>query len=312
MWKVDYDRFRNDVNRDELISYINKICDGFLESDEFNSICDILGTTPDSIDSDYNARQRSDGTYVEQQLMKKNEDLEQYRSKLFPLFNALGFYQRYDTELKGYNHIVVLGGTYNAGYFRTSCAKEFVNSNVKTVDGLTCYRPINPIEKKEKEYNSNGDTEFGALSDAFVEVFNLGDSEYEDKFTSNRNINSVTNIRTFEERYQGATLRLYACPSLEPDIRRANTGDCIRYYVENNTFKEEDKVIFVSNSRYCNRQFLQIIYYLLKTPVVFPFDIVAYTNQDCHATVDKIDLSFDVQELIAIIDWVNRFKEEYN
>ena len=309
MWKVDYDKFN--TSREELIAHINEKCDEFLHSSELNDIAHILGTDIDGIGNDYNARKREDGTTIEPQMIGKNEDLERYRSKLYPLFDGLGFYKNNETKLQGYNRIAVLGGTLNAGFYRTGYAKRFTNSNVATIDGLTCYRPINPVEREGAAYHANSDTEFGALSEAFVNVFELDNDRYLDDFTTNRNINSVTNIRTFEEGFAKAKLSLYACPSLEPDIRRANTGDCIRFYIENNTFGREDKVLFITNSRYYIRQFLQIIYYMLKTSVIFPYDLVGFTNPDCRVTEDTVNLSYDVQELIAIIDWVNRFKEEY-
>lgn len=310
MYKLNYDLF--DVNRkEELISYINDIFDAFINSEALNEIFRILDTDINNLSDGYNARIRKNKTVIEPQLMSENRKLEKYRYELFPLFKELNLYNKNKTGLEDYTRIIVLAGTLDACNVRTGCAKKFVNSTTKRIDGLSCYRPINPIEREQTEYHCECDTEFGALSDAFVNCFGLGKTDYKDSFTTDRNINSITCIREFNDTYKGANVHIYACPSLQPDIRRADTGDCLLYYINNNTFDNSDKLLFMSQRRYCIRQFIQILFYMLKTEYMLPFDIVGNVSDDNLPTEDTYNLRYDLQELIAIIDWINRFRDEY-
>ena len=310
MQDIRYDLFSVD-KREELLSYVNDYFDSFINSPALQEILRILDTDIDNLDSDYNARRRNDGTIIESTLMSKNNKLEERRRELFPLFQEMDFYNKNKTDLEDYTRVIVFGGTLRACNTRTIYAEEFVNSTTKSIDGLSCYRPIAPTERKNTEYHSDCDSEFGALSEAFVNFFDLNKSDYDDDFTSNRNINSISCIRTFHETYKGAVPRVYASPSLEPDIRRADTGDCLLDYINNNTFDNKDKLLFISHNKYCKRQFIQVLYYLLKTEYLLPYDIIGCVSDDNLPNEDTYNLTQDIQELIAIIDWIVRFRKEY-
>lgn len=294
------------TSQQELYELVRNQIKLFLKSKPLEDVLKILNTDIDNIKSDYDARARQDGGVKEAQLIRGDNSLEELRYELYPLFDELGFYSINKPVANSYNRLIVLGGTLNACNNRVLCAKNFVNETVTRIDALTAFRPINPIEKAQSIYTSHSDTEFGVMSDAFINHFELSGATYTDDFTSNRNLNEVACVRHFNNIYNNAALNIYASPSLQPDVRRADTGDCVIDYINNNTFTEEDRLLFISHNRYCNRQFLQILTYMLKTSVVVPFDIIGYVDDNNKDTADNYNLSYDLQEMVAIVDWMKK------
>ena len=97
---------------------------------------------------------------------------------------------------------------------------------------------------------SYADTEFGVLSDALLQVLDRSGELYEDDFRTNRNINSISCIRTFTGHKDDYGLRVFAAPSAEPHLRRADTADTIRFYLANTQFQPRESLLFITKNLY--------------------------------------------------------------
>ena len=159
-----------DIN--ERKALLNLQMEQFLKSDPLNDLCSILDASLLEICNEYDIRAKSSGQVIESQEIKKNSHLEEIKKPLFPIFRELGFFDINKPFTEEIDHIIILGGSYNACYNRTLSGKQFLTDNVKSFDGIACYRPINPIERENSIFVSNCETEFGAMYDAFASVLN--------------------------------------------------------------------------------------------------------------------------------------------
>lgn len=311
---MDIMRFKmpeEEMPLEKQILFFKEQFERFLSSKVLADVLKILGTDLKSLKPMYDGRHHKDGKIVETQLLENRDDLEPFREKLYPLLDELGFF-RINKPLHAENsRILILGGSLNTCFVRSRHAKTIINSSTRSVDGLACYRPVNPVERKMSKYNSFADTEFGVLSDALAQVFGRSGQVYEDDFQTNRNINSISCIRTYPRSGDECGLHVFAAPSSEPHIRRADTADTIRFYLEHAELQPPESLLFITSNRHCNRQFLQILNAMLASRAVIPFDIIGCTPDHLIVKKETYIIFQFIQDLIGIIDWIERFQAEF-
>lgn len=280
--------------------------DRYSESDAFRELLNLIHAEKNTIREIYNGRIGKNGRIIETQELSPSETLLGIRYDLYPLFKELGFFDINKALSADYSRIVVLGGSLNACRIRTECVTTVRYKHTLSVDALTCYRPINPVERKASDHVCSADTEFGVLSESFSNVFGLGG--YVDEFKGDRNLNSISCIRRFAGSMEGCSYNIYAAPSGDPGFRRADTGDTLRFYLNSSDVSPDDSLLFLTSNRYCNRQFIQLAYqlYVERRPV--HFDIIGTTPKSDIVTPDTYDPFQYLQDLIAILDWSERFK----
>ena len=277
-----------------------------LKCDAMSDILSVLNTDLSSIGAKYDVRKQKNGIVRELQDIKQDNSLEKYRYELYPLFQELGFININTPTYKNHSHIIVLGGSLNSCHKRTSYVPNIIDKTTLYIDGLACYRPINPAEKKNLSHNLSCDTEFSAMTKAFIDTFSLENADITEAFVSNRNINSISNIRTFVTK-STPTYKIWAAPSGNPDKRRANTADTLKFYMDNNDLSNNSSVVAVTGNINCNRQFIQLVYEMLSADTSFNLDVVGYRYGDNIEMSDNYKPSHYVQELIALINWINKF-----
>ena len=279
----------------------------FLRSDELAELFDLLKTDRTRIGKDYNGREKENGRVLETQVIKPAEKLEPLREKLYPLLDRLGFF-RINTPLsRQHSRILVLGGAFHTCFTRTIFGAKWKDSATLSVDGLSCYRPINPQERESSSFASSCDTEFGVLSDAFSEVFGLSGNGFQDAFTGGRNLNEISCIREFSTRPDNCLFRIYAAPSSEPELRRADTADTLKFYAEEASVLPGESLLAITDNRYSNRQFLQLAHCIIKNDLAVDLDVIGCSPDEKVITVETYDPFQFLQDLIGILDWIGRF-----
>lgn len=295
----------------------------FLRSEALQKLYALLGTDRESIAAQFDGRRTAGGTVLETQDLSPAENLEPLRYELYPLLRELGFFDINRPLDQQTDRILILGGSLNACFLRTEAARNWISGETRSVDALTCYRPINPVERSRSSYISRSDTEFGVMADAFASVF-CADSDTEftgwsEDFHGDRNLNSIACVRTMSVA-QGRTdlfqCRILAAPSSQPERRRADTGDTLSFYLQQTDLQPGERLLAVTHNRYCNRQFLQLAHHLLTTRIRQPeacypslhLDVVGCLPDDRIFTADTYDPLQYLQDLIAILDWIDRFE----
>ena len=287
--------------------HLKEQMDEFLRSDALAEIFDLLKTDRTRIGKDYNGRAGGNGRVLETQVLKPAVELEPFREQLYPLFDRLGLFRINKPLSEKHSRILVLGGAFDVCFTRTYAAAQLRDSATRSVDGLSCYRPINPKERASSAFASSRDTEFGVMSDAFAEVFGLAQSDCKDTFIGDRNLNRVSCVREFSVQPCNCRYRVYAAPSSQPELRRADTADTLKFYGENADVSFGESLLAVTNNRYCNRQFLQLAHYVIEHGLAVDLDVVGCIPDERIATIEDYDPFQFLQDLIGILDWIGRF-----
>ncbi len=297
------------IGRKDKAKAIREQLENFLVMEPLQDLLKILKVDIDSIGEVYNGRLKADGTVVETQELFPLGFLEEKRERLYPIFRELGFIDINKPLEEENSHIIVLGGSLTASFDRTAYAKKWIDDKTRCVDALACFRPVNPSERSTSVGFSR-DTEFGVLSESFVRVFELTESEATERFKGDRNLNSVSCIKEYKKNGEKRKYRIIAAPSSEPHLRRADTGDTLKFYMESaETVKPGDRLLFVTNNRYCNRQFLQLAYQMIKEDFPGSIDTIGCFSDERITGVNSYDPFQYLQDLIGIIDWIYRFRE---
>lgn len=284
--------------------------DRFLKSDILRDLFLLLGVDQQTFAEAYNSRQTTGGAVRELQELEPYASLEEYRGELYQILYELGMFSINRPRYSEYSHIIVLGGSLNACYVRTQCAAIWVDRSTRFVDGLTCYRPINPVERKNTALSSVSDTEYGAMRDSFSKVFDLSPLDGGEEFLSDRNLNGISCIKTFSCTRDEPTYRIWAAPSTQPELRRADTGDCLLFYLERAEVEPKSTLLAITHNRHCNRQFVQLAYRLIKEEFPVCPDVIGCLSDNELTTMEEYDPLLYLQELIGLLDWIERFKLE--
>ena len=295
------------LSREDKAADLNNQFASFMESDALSGICSLLGCTPDSLGTIFGARKTVNGKVVEEQDIKSRSDLEEFRYELYPLLRELGALDISEPLNDDCSRIIILGGSLNACNIRALRAPSLVNGNTLSIDGIACYRPVNPAERVSSKFSSACETEFGVMAEAVANAFGLDPLEYEDDFASDRNLNSVSCIRTFQDAPDGRVYRVFAAPSTEPHLRRADTFDSLDFYLRKQPLSASEKLLFITGNRYCNRQFIQLASKMLSSGCRAGFDIIGCQSSRDIPSADQYDPTFFINDLAGTIDWIKRF-----
>ena len=279
----------------------------FLESDVLSEALSVMGVDRTTVFDKFNNRSGLDGKVIESQYLEKVKIRPETSQRMYFLFRELGFIDINKPVIHHPSRIVILGASYRATWDRTCAAARWKDEHTKSVDGLGCYRPISPIERSAvKEPYSSAETEFGVLSDAILSCFQLDGSEVIDDFHGDRNLNRIHCVRAIDNRESECKYRVFSAPSTEPDVRRADTADTIQYYLDRT--EPDDSMLFITNNRYCNRQFLQIVYEMLRRNQLFPMDIIGCFDDENLVSEDdnRYDVMQYMLDIVAMLDWSKR------
>lgn len=291
--------------------FLKEQLDGFLGSRALHEILSLLQTDRSGLVRDFGARTRADGSITEAQVMEEQKELDPLRKELYPLLDELGFFRINQPVRPESSHLLVLGGTLHISFERTRCAKEWLRPGVQSVNGLSCFRPIHPVERKNSAHTSAADTEFGVLADAFVRTFGLSEEDREEEFHSDRNLNSISCLRAYSSAGDNTRFRVFAAPSDEPQKRRADTADSVRFFLGHSLLQKSDSLLFITSNLYCNRQFLQILHVMLEKKWGMPFDVIGCKTGDEIDTEETFSPVKYTQELISVLDWIKRLYKDY-
>lgn len=296
--------------RSEQLALLRRQFDAFLCSDALKELFALLEVDRASFSRVYNGRRLSDGRILETQELEPVRALDRHRERIYPLLEELGFLTINKPLTQDYSRLVVLGGSLEACYTRTKAAAEWMTPSVRSVDGLACFRPIHPKERTSNPELPSCETEFGAMAESFASVFSLPHA-WTDYFQGDRNLNSISCVRRLRDKQDGRQYRVFAAPSTRPELRRADTGDSVLFYLRQAKPCASDSLLFLTNNRYCNRQFLQLAWLLMKQESPLRMDVIGCTPDERVISRERYDPFQFLQDLIGVLDWIERFSESF-
>ncbi len=297
-----------ELPRTEQLRLLRTQFDAFLSSDALRDLLSLLEVDRAGLSHVYNGRRLSDGRILETQELEPVNTLNRHRERIYPLLEELGFLTINKPLDQVYSRLIVLGGSLEACYTRTKAAEEWMTPSVLSVDGLACFRPIHPKERSFKPELSACETEFGAMTESFASVFSLPHA-WEDDFHGDRNLNSISCVRILSDMRNGRKYRVFAAPSTQPELRRADTGDSVLFYLRQTEPCDSDPLLFLTNNRYCNRQFLQLAWLMMRQENPIRFDVIGCTPDERVISRERYDPFQFLQDLIGVLDWIERFSD---
>ena len=300
------------LDRSARIKDLTAQFDAFLASEAMRKLLELMDTDIEGLSCKYDARRKHDGGVRETQELSPCYSLEEKRKALYPCFKELGFFDIDRPKSPSYSRLLIMGASLHSTYLKTACSAAWITPQVLSVDGLACFRPLNPVERSASVFQTSSDTEFGAASDAIVSVFDLDRDKWQDRFTGDRNLNRISCIRTYPEEKDGCTFRVFAAPSTAPSERRADTGDTLRFYLEHGGIRAGETLLAITGNRYCNRQFVQLAYQILHTDSPVGLDVVGNYRGKEITTEEEYDPVQYLQIVIALADWIGRFKKDFS
>ena len=284
--------------------------DSYINSDTMQTLLNILDIDIKGLAEKYDFRRKKDGGICETQEIGRNFSLEEKKADLYPLFVKLGFMDINKPLSSEYSRILIMGASLEATYLRTEYSADWITPRVVSVDALSCFRPLNPVERTASCFQTDSDTEFGSASDSLISVFGLDRGKWQDAFCGDRNLNRISCIRTYPDQTDGHAFRVFAAPSTDSSDRRADTGDAIKHYMENAGLTPGESLLAVTSNMYCNRQFVQLAYQIIKSDFPVSLDIIGNYCGEKIVSAKVYDPCQYIQDLIATIDWITRFKRD--
>ena len=207
------------------------------------------------------------------------------------------------------DYIIPLGGARRANYVRPLMAKTVVDSNGwhnKTIVALSGTRPINDIEKPYmKDYAQTAATEYEAICSGLEKAFGVRHFNEEKKETGNINLQSA--IRRYEKDNNNNNLYCIAAPSTEPKIRRANSWDTFKFFLDLFDIKEGSRLLLVTSCIYVPFQLLKFMSLALEN--WFEVDCIGADPLDEYALSKTSNY---LQEIKGTIDTIFEITKRYS
>ncbi|HIW64091.1 MAG TPA: hypothetical protein H9881_16675 [Candidatus Stackebrandtia excrementipullorum] len=155
-----------------------------------------------------------------------------------------------------YDHVVVLGGLFRTCLARTRYAARLLERGVvaAAVTALGGFRPLTAAETETQVQgtaSSGFDFEIDALVAGLAEAFTVDEIESVktggDPAVDPNRAWSVTTLKSGDD----IALKAVAAPSSQPEVRRADTADTIRFWVEQvASLRSSDRVLVVTSPIY--------------------------------------------------------------
>lgn len=205
------------------------------------------------------------------------------------------------TTKRNCDYIMVLGGARSANLNRmqmAQCIQKSLGQKVPVV-ALTAKRPLGEIEIPHvisyvKDAVAGKTTEYDVISKALEIVFSM-EMESEESSRETENKYAAWSIR----RYDGGAV--VCAPSSEPEKRRANTVDTLRFFLQRFSVMPGSVLHFATNPIYINYQTAALM------PIAFEYNLeLLFSGTGSAAKNRSPVVSNYLQEVKSSIDAICR------
>lgn len=244
-------------------------------------------------------------------LLKNTEFTEAHRNEIMAAAEGLGLVNETDSIFDEVDYILPLGGARMSNLYRPMLARRTADK-ISVKEGIVALSTYRPIAESEKEgyidtYAHEALTEFDAMSKGMIKAFDVAE-KYHDEKKQNENMNLASNVREYEETYNGSPLYVIAAPSSDEN-RRANSADCFDYFFRSFDVKKGSKILNCTSQIYVPYQQVRALKYAIKHDV--EFDTIGYSdNSNTKVTFGPVNYLQEIKGTIdAMCDFVKEFKD---
>ena len=164
-------------------------------------------------------------------------------------------------ECKSFDYILVLGGARFSCLYRSQYVEDLLkNGTVKTKEIilLSGMRPVLDSEREATDtYAPQALTEYDLINSGAESSLHLKKDFYEERYHS-ENINLNWAIRKYQTE-DSVTVTSYSGPSSEPEIRRANSSDTYKFFLEKKIVQTGSRLLLVTSQIYVPYQQIEAV-----------------------------------------------------
>ncbi len=314
--------FKKWLFSEELTSLVRRFNHDILPPIEL-SVVEYITWLKDFAEKNWNYRQMqisslTKGGEKARWLLKDDDFTKNNKELIYRVSKKLGLIGLTDTYIINPDYILPLGGAKMSNLRRCELAHDIIEKykyyNTKVV-ALSAYRPILETERIYIDlYALNAKFEFDAIVEGLKSAFAISEKN---ELISRRYDNPNRNYAIYEFKTKADKNQLFAvaAPSKDPDVRRANSADCLEFFFEKFNIPSGSRIINCTSQIYCPYQQVRALTFAIEYNVVF--DTVGFPfclNRE-NDSFSKEQLSNPVnylQEIKATIDAMFDFVKIYS
>lgn len=164
-------------------------------------------------------------------------------------------------ECKSFDYILVLGGARFSCLYRPQYAEYLLENDIVKTKEIILLSGMRPVLDSEREatdtYAPQALTEYDLINSGAESSFHLKKDFYEERY-HNENINLNWAIRKYQTE-NSISVTSYSGPSSEPEIRRANSSDTYKFFLEKENVQMGSRLLLVTSQIYVPYQQIEAV-----------------------------------------------------
>ena len=164
-------------------------------------------------------------------------------------------------ECKSFDYILVLGCARFSCLYRPQYAEYLLENDIVKTKEIILLSGMRPVLDSEREatdtYAPQALTEYDLINSGAESSFHLKKDFYEERY-HNENINLNWAIRKYQTE-NSISVTSYSGPSSEPEIRRANSSDTYKFFLEKENVQMGSRLLLVTSQIYVPYQQIEAV-----------------------------------------------------
>lgn len=297
------------VNSSELANIVSSF-DGTLP-DDFSLEEKIFWLLEFSERWDYRKKQKTQdkttGENVRWKVSNENITSEQEKAVHDAIF-PLGLIGVQVPECKSFDYILALGGARYSCLYRPQYTEYLLENNIVKAKEIILLSGMRPVSDSEREatvtYAPRALTEYDLINAGAEASFHLKKDFYEESY-HNENINLNWAIRKYQTE-SGVPVTSYSGPSSEPEVRRANSSDTYKFFLEKRKVQPGSRLLLVTSQIYVPYQQIEAVR-TLGIPYDLYIETVGFPTEWGKKLQGMMETANYLQEIRSAIQAAARF-----
>ena len=195
-------------------------------------------------------------------MLNNNTISNEQEDIVFSNIERLGLKGISEPRMDQYDYIIALGGARMSCMLRPRFSWELLQKKLRAPKAVVMLSGMRRVADSERiatdTYAPNAETEYDLINAGVEAVFNL-EKEYVEERYHSLNPNREWAIRRYETTQYNYEILSISGPSLQPEMRRANSADTFRFFAEKQKIGQESKVLLVTSQIYVPYQQMEAI-----------------------------------------------------
>ena len=238
-------------------------------------------------------------------LLKSEEIVEDNAELIIECAKTLGLIGNEESDLDEINFLLPLGGARMSNLRRCELARKIIDKNFLSKVDVVALSGMRPLAESEmtgsiETYAPGAKYEFEAISTGLEIAFGCGKGYTEEK-NDDTNPNSNYVIRKYNKQYNANNIYSVAAPSTAPELRRANSADCFKFFFEKFEVAQGAKLLNCTSQIYCSYQQVRALFFAVEHNLIF--DTIGFPFE-----LNNPSQSINIGQLSRPVNYLQEFK----